>query len=45
MTSEFMDYDVQAAYDQKMTELMGDAYKPADKTDEDENANNDSTAE
>ena len=43
--SEFMDYDVQAAYDQKMTELMGDAYKPADKTDEDENANNDSTAE
>ncbi len=43
--SEFMDYDVQAAYDQKMTELMGDAYKPADKTDEDENANDDSTAE
>ena len=43
--SEFMDYDVQAAYDQKMTELMGDAYKPADKTDEDENANNDSAAE
>ena len=43
--SEFMDYDVQAAYDQKMTELMVDAYKSADKTDEDENANNDSTAE